>query len=50
VAAAGQAEAAVAAAGTRWLGHDALARLAAAGLIVVGVAPAGDEDSERRLR
>jgi len=50
LAAAGQAEAAAAAAGTRWLDHDALARLAAAGLTVVGVAPAGDEDSERRLR
>jgi len=41
VAAAGQAEAAVVAASTRWLDHDALARLAAAGLTVVGVAPAG---------
>ena len=50
VAAAGQAEAAVVAASTRWLDHDALARLVAAGLAVVGVAPAGDEDSERRLR
>jgi hypothetical protein len=50
LAAAGQAEAAVVAASTRWLDHDALARLAAAGLAVVGVAPAGDEDSERRLR
>jgi hypothetical protein len=50
VAAAGQAEAAVVAAGTRWLDRDALTRLAAAGLAVVGVAPAGDEDSERRLR
>jgi Flp pilus assembly CpaE family ATPase len=50
VAAAGQAEAAVIAAGTRWLDRDALARLATAGLAVVGVAPAGDEDSERRLR
>jgi hypothetical protein len=50
VAAAGQAEAAVVAASTRWLDHDALARLTAAGLAVVGVAPAGDEDSERRLR
>jgi hypothetical protein len=50
VAAAGQAEAAVVAASTRWLDHDALARLAAAGLAVIGVAPAGDEDSERRLR
>jgi AAA domain len=48
VAAAGQAEVAVVAAGTRWLDRDALARLAAAGLAVVGVA--GDEDSERRLR
>jgi Flp pilus assembly CpaE family ATPase len=50
VAAAGQAEVAVVAAGTRWLDRDALARLAAAGLAVVGVAAAGDEDSERRLR
>ena len=50
VAAAGQAEAAVVAAGTRWLDRDALARLEAAGLAVVGVAPAGDEASERRLR
>jgi cellulose biosynthesis protein BcsQ len=50
VAAAGQAEAAVVAAATRWLDRDALERLAAAGLAVVGVAPAGDEDSERRLR
>src|SRR5215218_6734594 len=50
VATAGQAEVAVVAAGTRWLDRDALARLAAAGLAVVGVASAGDEDSERRLR
>jgi Flp pilus assembly CpaE family ATPase len=50
VAAAGQAEVAVVAAGTRWLDRDALARLAAAGVAVVGVAAAGDEDSERRLR
>jgi Flp pilus assembly CpaE family ATPase len=50
VAAAGQAEVAVVAAGTRWLDRDALARLAAAGLTVVGVAASGDEDSERRLR
>ncbi|HEV3496961.1 MAG TPA: P-loop NTPase, partial [Actinomycetes bacterium] len=50
VAAAGQAEVAVVAAGTRWLDRDALARLAAAGLAVVGVVAAGDEDSERRLR
>jgi hypothetical protein len=50
VAAAGQAEVAVVAAGTRWLDRDALARLAAAGLAVVGVAGAGDEDGERRLR
>ncbi len=34
LAAAGQAEAAAAAAGTRWLDHDALARLAAAGPLV----------------
>jgi MinD-like ATPase involved in chromosome partitioning or flagellar assembly len=50
VAAAGQAEVALVAAGTRWLDRDALARLAAAGLAVVGVASAADEDSERRLR
>jgi Flp pilus assembly CpaE family ATPase len=50
VAAAGQAEVAVVAAGTRWLDRDALARLAAAGLAVVGVAAAGDKDGERRLR
>jgi Flp pilus assembly CpaE family ATPase len=50
VAAAGQAEVAVVAAGTRWLDRDALARLAAAGLAVVGVVAAGDEDSERQLR
>jgi len=50
VAAAGQAEAAFVAAGTRWLDRDALARLAAAGLAVVGVAPAGDEAGEHRLR
>ena len=50
MAAAGQAEVAVVAAGTRWLDRDALARLAAAGVAVVGVAAAGDEDSERRLR
>jgi hypothetical protein len=50
VAAAGQAEAAVVAADTRWLDRDALAQLAAAGLAVVGVAPAADEASERRLR
>jgi Flp pilus assembly CpaE family ATPase len=50
VAAAGQAEVAVVAAGTRWLDRDALARLAAAGLAVVGVVAAGDEGSERQLR
>jgi hypothetical protein len=50
VAAAGQAEVAVVAAGTRWLDRDALARLVAAGLAVVGVTAAGDEDGERRLR
>ena len=38
VAAAGQAEVALVAAGTRWLDRDALARLAGAGLAVVGVA------------
>jgi hypothetical protein len=50
VAAAGQAEAAVVAADTRWLDRDALTRLAAAGLGVVGVASASDEATERRLR
>jgi Flp pilus assembly CpaE family ATPase len=50
VAAAGHAEVAVVAAGTRWLDRDALARLASAGVAVVGVAAAGDEASERRLR
>jgi hypothetical protein len=50
VAAAGQAEAALIDAATRWLDRDALARMAAAGLAVVGVVPTGDEDSERRLR
>ena len=50
VAAAGQAQVALVAAGTRWLDRDALARLAGAGLAVVGVAPAADEDGERRLR
>jgi len=50
VAAAGQAEAAVVAADTRWLDRDALTRLAVAGLGVVGVAAAGDEAAERRLR
>ncbi|HET7516280.1 MAG TPA: P-loop NTPase [Actinomycetes bacterium] len=50
VATAGQAEVAMVAAGTRWLDRDALARLAAAGLAVVGVVADGDEDSERRLR
>ena len=50
VAAAGEAEAAFVAADTRWLDRDALARLAAAGLAVVGVAPAGDEAAEQRLR
>jgi AAA domain len=50
VAAAGQAEVAVVAADTRWLDRDALTRLAAAGLGVVGVASASDEAAERRLR
>jgi hypothetical protein len=48
VAAAGQAEAALIGAATRWLDRDALARMASTGLAVVGVAPAGD--GERRLR
>lgn len=49
-AAAGQAEAALVAASMRWLDREAVARLAASGLVVVGVVPAGDEQAERRLR
>jgi MinD-like ATPase involved in chromosome partitioning or flagellar assembly len=50
VAAAGHAQVALVAAGTRWLDREAVSRLAAAGLALVGVVPGGDEDAERRLR
>jgi MinD-like ATPase involved in chromosome partitioning or flagellar assembly len=50
VAAAGKAELALVAASMRWLDREAVVRLASAGLAIVGVAPAGDEDAERRLR
>lgn len=50
VAAAGKAELALVAAAMRWLDRETVVRLASAGLAVVGVVPAGDEDAERRLR
>jgi MinD-like ATPase involved in chromosome partitioning or flagellar assembly len=50
VAAAGKAELALVAAATRWLDRELVVRLVSAGLAVVGVVPAGDEDAERRLR
>jgi len=50
VASAGKAEVAVVAAAMRWLDRETVTRLRAAGLGVVGVVPAGDEDAERRLR
>lgn len=50
VAAAGRAELALVAASMRWLDRESVARLASAGMAIVGVAPAGDEDAERRLR
>jgi MinD-like ATPase involved in chromosome partitioning or flagellar assembly len=49
-AATGVAEAAVVCAHLPGLDRDALARLQALGVAVVGVAPAGDEAAERRLR
>ena len=49
-AATGQARAVLLSAELRRLDRDALARLAVSGVAVVGVAPPGDEDSERRLR
>jgi MinD-like ATPase involved in chromosome partitioning or flagellar assembly len=49
-AATGVAEAAVVSAHLAGLDRDALARLRALGLAVVGVTPAGDEPAERRLR
>jgi Mrp family chromosome partitioning ATPase len=50
VAAAGKAELALVAASMRWLDRETVVRLVSAGLAVVGVVPAGDEDAERRLR
>lgn len=46
----GQAQAALLSADLRRLDRDALARLAVAGVAVVGLVPPGDEDAERRLR
>jgi hypothetical protein len=50
VAAAGKAELALVASAMRWLDREAVARLGSAGLAIVGVVPAGDEDAERRMR
>jgi MinD-like ATPase involved in chromosome partitioning or flagellar assembly len=50
VAAAGKAELALVAAAMRWLDREAVVRLASAGLAIVGVVPAGDENAERRIR
>jgi Flp pilus assembly CpaE family ATPase len=49
-AATGQARAVLLSADLRRLDRDALTRLAVAGVAVVGLVPAGDEDAERRLR
>lgn len=49
-AATGAAEAAIVSSELPRLDRDALARLQALGLALVGLAPAGDEDAERRLR
>ncbi|MCW2606246.1 MAG: hypothetical protein JWO60_939, partial [Frankiales bacterium] len=49
-AATGQARAALLSADLRRLDRDALARLALAGVAVVGLVPPEDEDAERRLR
>jgi MinD-like ATPase involved in chromosome partitioning or flagellar assembly len=48
-AAAGKAEVAMVAAGVRWLDRETLARVASAGLALLGLVPAGDEEAERRL-
>jgi MinD-like ATPase involved in chromosome partitioning or flagellar assembly len=48
-AAAGKAEVVVVAADVRWLDRDTLAKAGAAGLAVMGMVPAGDEEAERRL-
>jgi MinD-like ATPase involved in chromosome partitioning or flagellar assembly len=50
VAAAGKAELALVASAMRWLDREAVVRLASAGLAIVAVVPAGDEDAERRVR
>jgi MinD-like ATPase involved in chromosome partitioning or flagellar assembly len=50
VAASGKAEVALIASTMRWLDRDSVVRLESAGLAVVGVVPAGDDDAERRLR
>lgn len=49
-AAAGTARAVLLSADLRRLDRDALARLAAAGVAVVGLVPPGEEDADRRLR
>ena len=49
-AATGQAQAVLLAADLRRLDRDALARLSATGLAVIGLYPPGDEEAERRLR
>lgn len=49
-AATGQARAVLLSADLRRLDRDALVRLSAAGVAVVGLVPPGDEDAERRLR
>lgn len=49
-AAAGTARAVLLSADLRRLDQDALARLTAAGVAVVGLVPPGDEDADRRLR
>jgi MinD-like ATPase involved in chromosome partitioning or flagellar assembly len=50
VAASGKAEVALVASTMRWLDRDSVVRLESAGLAIVGVVPAGDDDAERRLR
>lgn len=49
-AATGQAQAVLLSADLRRLDRDALARLSATGLAVIGLYPPGDEEAERRLR
>jgi Flp pilus assembly CpaE family ATPase len=50
VATTGRAQAALVASGTRWLDREAVTRLTATGVTVIGVAPNGDDHAERRLR